>query len=535
MKKIKLLKLGPEYIHSSSVSNYVMDDALVDYLKRYETYEQDEPDFMSEQYENFKKDTIAAIRAKVTSMSEVISDYTSMRNSSLYEATLNLIENNAEIIYNGVLHGNDTFKFYGRPDFIIRRDVFNVMFNQEQEAEYVIVDLNFGTLNFGAKSIKNTGRMIAHKAKTTVHRKLLEIVLNKTSNSYLLDKKFTIGLVDDDLTEEIDKGYNWIMDLKQNGHLWDLKMTPLPRPELYPNMCARYDCYESKKEIASLISEITQLWNVGTKQRNLCHSKGIYTITDPRLNTKVMGFSDTKRSETIQKMIELNRDLIVPYVPKKLSKSYDFTVPKKVEFFIDFETFTSVLGNLGREMVFMIGLGIVVHHSSSLCCTTNSVPKWEYYNFRMNSIAGIEEKRIFMEMHLKIDEILKKYGVKYEDANFYHWGHIEKSIYEKIILFYNLRKMNFVDFNNVFKEEPIIIREVYDFGLKSIGKALVKERLIKCDAWDNDMTNGFDAMIEAYKLYSTNSGPESFANIVKYNEIDCRMTYEVVNFARGLA
>lgn len=571
MKRTKLIKLADDYVSASSIHNYILNDTLVDWLKMYTPVDKTESNYILDQGVKFENKVIEIIRSKLDPTESFVQvyknpEYTEYtpKDDYLYKKTLDLMAKKTGIIYQGVLHGNDSFKFFGSPDIIIRTDILNKLFSKnknESENTYSIIDIKFCTLHLNAngETLCNSGRMPANKAQVMIYNKLLKIAgvtsdkcfvlgrgyeytknkVNYKSSSFLdrLGVIYTNGC-DSFLNTKIEEGYKWLVDLKTEGSKWSID--PPSRKELYPNMCIKYDFIKEKKDLANKNSEITLLWNISTKHRDLCHSKDIFRLDDPRLNTDVMELPDTERSKIIQKMIDFNQNKIFPdslVIPNKVSDKFDWS-KKKVEFYIDFETFSNIFDPMdkmpnkgGLEIVFMIGLVVV-----GVNCGR------EYYNFRVNEVSKTEETRIFKEMHKKIDEILKINKCNYDETCFYHWGNIEKNIYNKLIdEDPDLREINFIDLNKIFQNEPILIKGVYDFGLKSVGTALIDLGLIECKSWISDtetigISNGLEAMVEAYKLYTTSSLTDKksqlFDKIIEYNEIDCEIMYKIVDYVR---
>ena len=84
--------------------------------------------------------------------------------------------------------------------------------------------------------------------------------------------------------------------------------------------------------------------------------------------------------------------------------------------------------------------------------------------------------------------------------------------------------------------EPIIVQGVFKFGLKSIGKALYKNKLIQT-TWD-ESDNGLDSMIQFKDICKNNDKKIplkrylEIKDIVNYNRIDCQVLYEIVDLLR---
>jgi len=93
-----------------------------------------------------------------------------------------------------------------------------------------------------------------------------------------------------------------------------------------------------------------------------------------------------------------------------------------------------------------------------------------------------------------------------------------------------------IDMCKVFEKTPITVKGSFRFKLKHIGNAFYNNGLIDTSWDDGAMSNGFKAMIEAIKLYRTQN-PMShtihqFKEIIDYNEIDCRVIWEIVHYLR---
>ena len=85
--------------------------------------------------------------------------------------------------------------------------------------------------------------------------------------------------------------------------------------------------------------------------------------------------------------------------------------------------------------------------------------------------------------------------------------------------------------------EPIIVQGVFKFSLKSIGKALYKNKLINTTWFEND--NGLDSMIQ-FKEICVNHTKKiplkryvEIDKIIEYNQIDCQVLYEIVELLRN--
>ena len=186
---------------------------------------------------------------------------------------------------------------------------------------------------------------------------------------------------------------------------------------------------------------------------------------------------------------------------------------------------------------------------------------WEYiciYQKKYNIENEPELFRIFFEFITMRNEIYKMKNISNNDNNFrlFHWAPAElrfmnkainriklsnntnniKKLYELINYFE--RSCMWIDMCGIFESEPIVVKGSYRFKLKHIGKALYKNGLIKTKLDNEKMSDGFAAMLVAIKLYRNNNDINhetniDFKEIIKYNEFDCKIIWEIVNYLRN--
>jgi hypothetical protein len=610
-KKVRRSNNLDEYHSASSVHNYMLNDPILDWLKKSNpsssssssssstttttttvVYEQENDqanrffNFITTQGKKFEdriisqiKDTLDSNNISFTKIANCKED---IRSETKYNETIDAMNDQIGVIYQGVLHGNDNFKAFGSPDLLIRSDVVNLLFDQkidkvpkrqDKKRNYVVIDIKFCTLKLRAdgKFLLNDARMPANKAQVMIYNELLGIAQGfKPRYCYILGRgwKYTsknmdyecsrfnerLGAIDiqdkdSEYNEKIKKALDWLDSIREEGSEWS--WNPPSVPELYPNMCNKYDnSNKQKKKIAAEIEEITQMWNCGVKQRELAHSKGIFKLSDPRLTTEVMGFPQgTNRTKIIDKMLKFNQGLIHKdrvVIPKYIDNNpFDWQADVRVEFFLDFEAFSnifddfSVLPNVGgpnvdpdeMSIVFMSGLGVSIK-------TSDGRVKWEYYNFRIPELSNEHEYEMFDRLYKKIEEKCDEHNIKIENAKIFHWGHIEQSLVAKLYNKYadkhDWKNLCLIDFCRIFQDEAIIIKGVYGFGLKAVGKGLIEYGLINVPSWEDSVSDGLDAMVQAYSVYSNpeqNHGT-TVNNLIKYNHTDVRMIEKIINYLR---
>jgi len=87
------------------------------------------------------------------------------------------------------------------------------------------------------------------------------------------------------------------------------------------------------------------------------------------------------------------------------------------------------------------------------------------------------------------------------------------------------------DICKIFMEEPITIKNAYTFKLKDIAKSFYEHKLIKTIWPKNGISSGLGAMMASIDYYN-NKNKKIINNIIKYNEIDCKVMAEIIEYLR---
>ena len=113
----------------------------------------------------------------------------------------------------------------------------------------------------------------------------------------------------------------------------------------------------------------------------------------------------------------------------------------------------------------------------------------------------------------------------------YHWSHAEVSSYNKAIKRHGVRnKIFWVDLLKVFKNEPITIKGCKNFSLKSVARTLKEHGYIKT-MWDNTYADGMAVLVSIGQNNNINNASMIY-DIIKYNEIDCKVLSEILEYLR---
>jgi len=495
------------------------------------------------------------------------------------------------VIHAGVLHHPKT-KTYGIPDLLIRSDWINKVtkIDSLDESEmfipapslriieqpekipryhYIVVDIKFTTLYLRADGLHvlNCGSFPAYKSQLHIYNQALaEIQGYNPQKAYILGRKWKFISkgeiykgkscfdrlakinykgIDEMFISKTEKAINWIRDVKDpSSKDWNISHVPFSRPELYPNMCNTSDhpWHNLKQEIAKKIKELTSLWMVGVKNRKIAHGKGIYKWTDKKCTAESLGIMSEFNSRTLQKILDINQndDKNVKVLPLNIENNLGgWQNPKKLEFYVDFETINDVVTDFeglpnteDKSIIFMIGVG----HKGS------ETDRWNYKSFCVNNISFLEERRICQEFSEYILSESKIYKVKQPIC--IHWGHAESShwdiAFDRHGEFMPQPDWVWVDLLKIFKKEPIVVKGSLGFGLKQISSALLENDCIS-STWDSDSycLDGRDAMIGAWKaskeskIRNIDMSETSYIRaITTYNRIDVKVICEIVKYLR---
>lgn len=509
-----------------------------------------------------------------------VANYRDSKNIEKYKETIELMKKGEPIIYQGILHNYENYTF-GTPDLIVRSDYVNKLMNNyiisDEEANipspklgipyhYKIIDIKHSNIPLRADGIHilNSDSIPAYKGQLYIYtialNKILGITINK---AYIWGKQYTyescnvkykdtnflnrLAVIDYDTVDyqyvqQTANAIEWMQDVKNNSSDW--KLLPLPsRWELFPNMKNDHDgkWHSVKVELNNKINEITNIWNCGIKHREHAHNNNIFRWNDPKCTAEIMGFNPGRIATTVDKILDINRNDMCIMKPNKILYDRDNwkeTLNDTQEFYLDFETLQSNFGSIIKDgvilnnsesFIFMIGLGY---------CKKG---KWIFKTFIMKNKTAESEIEMFNNFIKYISVILKQENKT--KAKLYHWSFAEVSIYNKFKCRnpHNIiqdKHISFYDLNKVFINEPVTIVGAFNFSLKTVANALYSHNLIK-SCWDskNKCSNGLMVMILANELYD-NKNTNIYNNplmkdIINYNEIDCKVLFEIHELIRN--
>jgi hypothetical protein len=427
---------------------------------------------------------------------------------------------------------------------------------------YVVIDIKFSTLPLRSdgRLLLNSRSFPAYKAQTWIYTKAVGQIQGYTSRyAYIMGRRWNyidhsikyqnytclnkLGVIDFQVT---DKNYKtsakealqWVRDVTKYGHLWGT--CPPSRPELYPNMCIDSGEWNKEKEkIADRLGEITTVWNCGIKHRSIAQYKNINSWKNPKCTSENIGMFGS-RASIIDSIMSINRQNKDKLRPQKIQNNmYNWKTPSN-EMYVDFETLSDIFSSFDKlpeqpstNMIFMIGVGWYENN------------EWNYINFTCNKPTYEEEYRIMDEfttfLHNRDDPKLyywcaentmwtnaenRQNDLAHDNNDNDRINHITDNFWIKD---------QWSDLCTLFKKEPIVLKDCFKFGLKAIAKSMRKHGMIKSKI-ESKCDSGMNAMINAYKCYSTEEEPvksSTMKDISKYNQFDVKVLWEILTYLRN--
>ena len=363
----------------------------------------------------------------------------------------------------------------------------------------------------------------------------------------------------------VDQALRWVRRVRTEGADWDLLPEPSV-PELYPNMSNADEAdmmfevppemepgieedtpagqwVSVKKWLAGELKELTQLWQVGVRKRKQAHADGWFRWDAPGLTANAVGVSGESQNPILKRLLAVNTYNGSPVLPQRIENTRaEWHTPSAVEFYVDFEycsdlddDFSKLPEKGGQPLIFMIGCGHVENG------------KWKFKSLVANRLTEDEELRIIREWVEHMSAVGYRLDPGNSQPRIFHWSNAEVTVLEKA---YNSARerhggradwpdLNWYDFlSNVMEREPVVVRGALRFGLKAVANAMYSHNIIEAN-WADSPVDGLGAMVgawrcdeEAEKRGVSMTELPLMHEIVRYNEVDCKVMMEIVRYLR---
>lgn len=567
------------WVAATHIRNYMVKDPLVDWLKLVKNKGKKREEFTGfleyivNKGNEFEENLVQYINDNILPVVKV-ADGKDACTKANYDKTKKLMLDGVPIIHSAPVKTKDNTG--GIIDLLVRSDYLGQLVNTNPFSEhpeiktkkapnlngdyhYVVIDVKFSTLPLRADGfhLLNSDSYPAYKAQTYIYTQAVgEIQGYESRFAFImgrrwrytskdikyqefscLDRLGTIDYagVDSDYKTLTKEAVQWVRDVKNDGEKWSVN--PPSRPELYPNMCKDSGVWNKEKSrIAKNIGEITSLWYCGIKHREIAMINGVRDWRDKKCNSTNIGQRGT-RAPVIDKIIDINQQKHIKILPEIIQNNiYQWKNREENELFVDFETMSDVFAGFGNlpeqpcsEMIFMIGVSYV---EGGEC---------KYKSFICNQATLSEEYRIMDEFN----EFVNERG----GPPLYFW-HAERMFWEraecrqfdredlteeqKDHISDNWKVGDWKDLAQVFRTEPIVLKDCFGFGLKDIANSMRKYGMIKSKI-ESKCVSGLDAMVGAYQCYQNYENPASCSimkDIERYNMFDCEVLWEIIEYLR---
>ena len=536
------------------------------------------------------EDRVAGYLAQRADLTRITTDGLESRDLEKAKATIAALQAGCEIVHGGVLWNPET-RTYGIPDFLIRSDVFDRLFPDHPDpyggvggdqrdagprdgSRYVVVDAKFTTLHLfvqpapGRRPLKgsrpgeinNEGSSPAYRAQLFLYNAALARVQGEAPRlAFLLGRGWKQGSdrganaterlgpvsMTAELADSTQEAVRWIHRLRKDGANW--RILPRPSlPELRPPSSgdADWPWKGAIRQITEELDDPVRLWQVGPPKRDKAAAEGITSWRDARVTAASLGVTGTRTEPVLEAILDVNRTEGPIVRPDRVTAAEDEWRPRpRLEFFVDFETvsnanddFSTFPDKGGQPLIFMIGCGHVEDG------------EWRFSCFVADRLTAKAEATAIDAWIEHMRSVRRRLGVT-ETPLAFHWAHAEQSTLEKA---YNSAckrhpgkswadSADFAWFDllkDVVKEQPVVVRGAFGFGLKEIAKTLHGHGLIET-SWEDSPVDGLGAMVGAWhcdreaeakrtRLIDTGLMQE----IQRYNEVDCQVMQEILDYLR---
>ena len=575
-------KIDQTWVSASKTRNSALNDRCLDYYDEYNISKfEDEPVKRIPQSESkrLKRDYGEAVQQKfkegIDFENKVINvlfdtykekivkigESYMARDKQMCIKTFKAMYRGIPLIYQGVLQ-NPENQTLGSVDLLVRNDYINIITNNTYDAGdmdsnklespfphkhfYYAVDIKNTKLQFNVDNttLRNNTSVKPFKFQLHVYNEALKYMQKvNTKKAFILgrgwkmerivnkerivnqsnefnDKLGTVnfGDKDDHIMIETDSSIKWLHELKEST---DWTHRPPSNKHIYPNMCnTNDDGYRHiKQKSAEELRDITMIAYLTPEHRERAFREGIYSWDDPKLNCELIGVSG-KTAELVDAILETNRDKSERVVFfKNLDNSEGILNSDKLEYYIDFET---ILRD-NQNYVYMIGLGYA-HKSCG----------WVYKCFVLDELNEVSERKMYDQFISYINDVNRSFKVNYQPL-FYHWSSVEPNQLNKLITNLKLPQndIKWFDLYKYFRDNIITIKGAFSHSLKSIGRGMFVNKLINT-FWDENSLKDNKIGILAYNKYIQKNDTGEFDDVVKYNEVDCEIMYDILMVVRGL-
>lgn len=547
-KRKQSLRNYSQWVSPSGLKHIINDNHFVEILKKQISFKKTNnsiiPNFYCQRGYDFEEMTFENLNKKYNCYK--VAESNDCYQISNFNRTIYCMNNGYDIIYQATLQ-DENERLFGSADLLIRSDKINNIFGYNVIPEkyttmksrwgnyhYIVVDIKSSNISIKKNTnlLNNNSKLKFYKVQQYIYTKIVGNIQNYQSRfAFILAPKYTNNKKYMEFLGEIDyeNADNYIINLTNESVNWKQQILPtyenIPkRPKVKEeliNMKVSDDGYYNEKfNIAKDYGELTLIWNLKKELRNKCFNMGIYSYKDPRFNKKLLeSFSKKELTNTEKLLLQIvnvengNDNIYLKHFSKNKLKHI---LKNKRLFYLDFENF-GMADNIIDINTYqaVIGVGYNINN------------QWKYKSFTLENPSYKSERKMFIQFNNFIKNICRG-----KEPLFVHWHQCEKYDYYKLEKKYGLTKYedkHFFDLEKFFRENQIIVKGSFNFKLKNICKQMFEHGMINT-TWNTNIKNGAQAMDFLYDIYKNNKSKELLQEVIDYNEIDCKVMYDIIKF-----
>ena len=562
IKRIKNnLGIDSSWTSVNMIKNWMLNDPLIDWLNMYGDKS------LKDKQQDIRFNFQYNLQCKKTTLFKEILHNLKTRFGILtitddkecsvvnFKKTTDAIKKGVGIIHNGVLHDNNN-KIYGVCDLIVRNDIIpkickDYSFTQistSQTIYYSVIQFKYSTLELNKDGFINKRESSDYyKAECMLLQRILNNIQGCVVECYILGKNINknkmkyigfkeLGVIDitrqkdATISDGVDNALNWLKRVKDDGVNWNPLNPGIV--ELYPNMGSNMNEWSTyKKELAHHVKEITIINGIGYEKRMALFKTGVCQWDNKDILIK---------HKQVKGIIDINCGNMTSCITNKAV--FKTPVKNTINFFVDFETINnhntsydvynsyttdSELHPITNgELIYLIGVG------------WEQDDEWVFKKFMVNHINYSEEKQIIMDWKKFMDDMVVAGG--YSKMNLYHWTFAECRMYNNSCSRHSIAPefgTNYGEWIDLYKQfkDNVYIKGAFDYSLKTIAKAMYKKNMIDTN-WADEELNGLSTMIAIEYYNNMKCGLHTIKEvdeIVKYNEVDCKVMWEMLNYVHS--
>jgi hypothetical protein len=582
-----------EWVAAGELRSWCRNDLLIDWLEEYPTIHGFLPDhlvpgydetfdlgrFLMRQGRAFEKAVLADL-ARRWQLVRIAHRPDEARLLSAAIATQEAMEAGVEIIAGGVLR-DPQLRMFGVVDLLVRSDVLGQLcpaafvgdplelaaIGLSHGRHYRVVDVKFKTLDLLVRTggLSTSPSDLDTLAQAWVYNEALGRVQGYTPPaSYVAGRAWKQGDERGDLCWEriarvphdtfvrgrgvdlrdvVQEAAAWVRRVRTEGAEW--RVLPVPSiPELWPNMKADSGgpWHDAKARIAVALGELTLLPRVNTGHRARAHDAGVTRWDDERVSAELLGLSNEREAAIVDAVLAVNRPGGETVRPERMvTATQVWRERAPIEVFVDFEfvpdlndDFAAFPRKGGQSLIFQIG------------CGTYRGGEWLFEQFTVDELSLAAEARMIDAWLAHLRTIASGAGTDVGAARLVHWSPAETSNFERA--YDNARTRHpdrdwptltwFDLLHEVVQAEPLVVRGAFSFSLKPVARSLHALGHIQTQ-WGDGLADGAGAMagawnaeIEAKRKGVALGATDVMGEIARYNEVDCRVMAEILDYLR---